>query len=205
MLAAYINKHNTLNPQLNHQYRSIILHVYSRYRRCSGYRKGHTQGHVRGGRSGRGHGISGQVYNLYKTARNYDPNSVVEENIYDYCVYKYFTREHRREMINIKVSNGWIDFHIEQQVGKAVPSMNMISSIQVHIHKLVMTGGANGTQLVTLPPYTSGTHYPVPFIVNNNPSTSGKCFVTDRYFNVPAPRDSSVASVQINGIEYYIL
>ena len=62
--------------------------------------------------------------------------------------------------------------YIYQKTGKKVPSMNLVSSIKEHIHKLSTTGGENGTQMVPILSSSCVTQYPVPSIVNNNPSLS---------------------------------
>ena len=62
--------------------------------------------------------------------------------------------------MNVKLCNIWVDgntpparLHIEQQTGKAVPGINLVSAIQAHIHEVSTSGGENYTHMVPLLPY----------------------------------------------------
>ena len=62
-------------------------------------------------------------------------------------------------------------FHTDQQIGKAVISMNLVSDIQAHIHEFCTTWVPNGTRMVPLPTAPYVVKYPLPYILNTNPST----------------------------------
>ena len=81
--------------------------------------------------------------------------------------------------------------------------MNLVSYIQVHIHKFSTIGGTNVTHMAPLSPNSSSTQSPVPSIVNNNPSTAVQYFGISVSLTLPSPSDDSVASVSINERAYY--
>ena len=112
--------------------------------------------------------------------------------------------------MNMNVHDGFIDgstlpagSQIDQKIGTEVPSMNLVSAIQVHIHEVGTTGGKNGVQMVLIPSPPSDNQYPVPSILNNNPSKSVQSFGRTRSRTRPAPSDTSVASLAIDGRAYY--
>ena len=64
--------------------------------------------------------------------------------------------------MNMNVHDGFIDgstlpagSQIDQKIGTEVPSMNLVSAIQVHIHEVGTTGGKNGVQMVLITPSPS--------------------------------------------------
>ena len=111
--------------------------------------------------------------------------------------------------MNMKLHNRFIDVntlpagsHIDQKTGKAVPTMNLVLAIQVNIHEVVKTGDTNGVHMVLIPPSSSDNQSPVTSILNNNPSKYSQFFGRSGSRTHPAPSDSIVASVSINGRSY---
>ena len=112
--------------------------------------------------------------------------------------------------MNMKLGNLWVDgntppegYHISQKNRKPFLNMNFVSDIQAHINEFSTIGGANIAHMAPLLPASSGTQYPVPSIVNNNPLISGQSFEMSIYLTCPSPIDASVTSVSINGRAYY--
>ena len=142
-------------------------------------------------------------------AKNRDPNFVAKAKIYDPHVYKLFTKDQKREVMNMKVYDRLIDvntpspgFHTDQNGGKLIPSTNLDSAIQAHIHEVRYTSGTNGTHMIPIPPDPDGNQSPVPSILNTNSSIAGQSFGGARSCTRPKSNDAIVASASINEKAY---
>ena len=163
--------------------------------------------HGRG--NGRGRGPSGN--NSSSSIMPSYGNFVPEAKLYNPDVFRNLSIHQKREIMNLKKSNGWIDavtlppgYTIDQNSGLAVVLNSIISAIHTaNINQQVSTQNENPPLVIHLPPAPAGNNPPNPPTEQNNNvhDIAGSQFGRSGRQNAN-PSSASVSTVSINGQPY---
>ena len=177
--------------------------------------RGSRRGRNRGGRGGRGNGRGG--FNSGRGGNNqFTPtygNFTAEAKIYNPDVFRNLTIQQKKDILQLKKSQGWIDsvtpphgHTIDPNTGKAVVSNAIISAIQtVTGSNNNQTNGNNGTlpSFINIPPAPS-TNPParpsVPPSQDQSTSNAGSQFGRQGRRN--GNEAATISTVSINGQAY---